>query len=256
MNHLRMNASQSPASILLIGEKIFDAPQVDVYDALHDVSVLAEVIPGCEGFVRHDDGSGRALIVITIGPVDCRFELSTRLIGDSRPQGFAVSGVADAGSVLGSVTGEAHVILSPIDASTTSLSYEVAAAPAGRLAEFSKARLESTASSLLEECFARLELLIEPRGEKGPAVLPAAVPMPQLIATHTFVPREDVSPLLEGSDETQREPAATARQWPEFGTRTLAEPMTSIDDGADEQPSPAGAHTAEPQNVANADEVP
>ncbi|MEM0908517.1 MAG: hypothetical protein AAGJ94_14205, partial [Pseudomonadota bacterium] len=47
-----------------------------------------------------------------------------------------------------------------------------------------------------------------------------------------------------------------ARQWPEFGTRTLAEPMTSIDDGADEQPSPAGAHTAEPQNVANADEVP
>lgn len=126
-----------------------------LWERLHDMSVLAACLPGCESLERQEDGSLKAIIVSKLGPIRARFVSRLQIEDLEAFHRYRLTGTGDSGQT-GSAKGEATISLRDGTAATTMLSYDAKVAVTGRLAQIGGRLLQGTAESFAADFFAKL----------------------------------------------------------------------------------------------------
>jgi len=136
-----------------------EAPMQTVYAALNDPVVLMACIPGCEVLVKRSDTELEAKVVLKIGPMKARFSGNVTLNVSGAPQRFSISGNGN-GGIAGFAKGGADVVLKE-EGSATILSYVAKAEIGGKMAQLGSRLVQSTASKLSGQFFARFRETVE-----------------------------------------------------------------------------------------------
>lgn len=133
------------------------SPQA-VWDALHDDSVLARSIPGCEEVRKISDTEFKAKAMVKIGPVKARFEGHVQIAPRAPDKGFThaltLKGEGQGGAA-GFARGESDVRLAADGEGRTTLEYAAKAIVGGRLAQLGQRLIGGAAKSLADEFFAK-----------------------------------------------------------------------------------------------------
>ncbi|UCH75682.1 MAG: carbon monoxide dehydrogenase subunit G [Rhodospirillales bacterium] len=153
------------------GEYRIPAPRQAVWDALNDVEVLKQCIPGCEELVRNGEHAFDAKVVAKVGPVRAKFGGAVELSDIDPPNGYTISGQGQGGAA-GFAKGGATVKLAE-DGADTVLSYTVDATVGGKLAQIGSRLIDATAKKFADDFFSRFADLVG-----GPAEEVAAAPAP------------------------------------------------------------------------------
>ncbi len=144
----------------LTGEKIIAAPRQRVYDALHDTMIIRKSVPGCQVLNRVADDRYEATIALNLGPLKSSFFGTIQVYNVDPPSGYSLRAEAS-GGLSGNASGDAHVALASVDATTTNLAYYIRAEMNGKLAELDRRQLDDAARALVAEFFSRLQESLE-----------------------------------------------------------------------------------------------
>ena len=151
------------------------APEA-VWAALHDETMLAQAIPGCEAVEKLSANAFKARAVVKIGPVKARFEGRVELAEHAPEAGFShaltLKGEGQAGPA-GFARGESEVRLAR-EGSGTGLHYDAKAVVGGRLAQVGQRLIDGAAKSLADEFFAKFASLMQARETPQPQVAASA----------------------------------------------------------------------------------
>jgi carbon monoxide dehydrogenase subunit G len=129
-----------------------------VWDALHDDTVLAKSIPGCEEVRKLSDSEFEARAMVRIGPVQARFEGRVQITPLAPEPGFSHALTLRAegkGGAAGFARGESHVRISADGNGGATLEYAAKAVVGGRLAQLGQRLIDGAAKSLADEFFTK-----------------------------------------------------------------------------------------------------
>lgn len=135
------------------------APVGVVYAALNDPIVLKACIPGCQDLVRHSENELEATVVLKIGPMKVRFSGQVILDKSAAPHRFSIAGTGS-GGIAGFAKGGAAVTLE-VDGPDSILRYQATAEIGGKMAQLGSRLVQSTASKLSAQFFARFVQIVE-----------------------------------------------------------------------------------------------
>jgi carbon monoxide dehydrogenase subunit G len=129
-----------------------------VREALHNQSVLARSIPGCEVVRKLFDTEFKAKAMVKISPVKARFEGQVQLAPRAPEPGYThaltLKGEGQGGAA-GFARGESDVRLAPDGQGRTILEYAARAIVGGRIAQVGQRLIDGAAKSLADEFFAK-----------------------------------------------------------------------------------------------------
>nr|WP_232372636.1 carbon monoxide dehydrogenase subunit G [Acuticoccus mangrovi] len=189
----------------MTGERVINAPQSRVFDALRDPVILRQAIPGCQALTRLSDERYEITAGLKIGSARSTFVGIIEVTKAEPPNSYALSGNADGGH-LGTATGGAHIALAAIDADSTNLAYQMAVALSGDLASIPDTILQSTAKTLAAEFFSRLSLLLEDDAPPAALTEPASQRRPS-------PPHDRGAEALPEFPESREPDASAADEW-------------------------------------------
>nr|WMC97169.1 carbon monoxide dehydrogenase subunit G [Aminobacter aminovorans] len=135
------------------GEQLIPAPKDAVWDALNDIAILKECIPGCTFLEKQDDGSLAAKSVLKIGPIKATFLGKVTFSNIVPGESYSIAGEGQ-GGVAGFAKGGADVHLKVAEGGTM-LIYMAKADIGGKLAQLGSRLIDSTAKKLAGEFFER-----------------------------------------------------------------------------------------------------
>ncbi len=138
----------------MTGDYLIPAPRQAVWDALNDLAVLKEAIPGCESIEWTSPTEIDAVVTAKIGPVKASFKGVITLSDLDPPQAYTIRGEGKGGAA-GFARGGAKVRLQE-EAEGTRLIYTVDASVGGKIAQVGGRLITSAAKKLADEFFARL----------------------------------------------------------------------------------------------------
>ncbi len=161
------------------GKYAIPAAPDQVWEALHDASMLMAAIPGCEAVEKLSPNQFKARATLKIGPVKARFEGKVELQQTPAPEGVAYAATLKGegqGGAAGFARGESQVRLSA-DGSGTLLEYDAKATIGGRLAQVGQRLIDGAAKALADEFFTKFASQMQAREQPAPvAEPPAAAP--------------------------------------------------------------------------------
>jgi carbon monoxide dehydrogenase subunit G len=138
----------------MTGDYLISAPRQAVWDALNDLAVLKQAIPGCESIEWISPTQIDAMVTAKIGPVKASFKGLITLSDLDPPKSYYIRGEGKGGAA-GFAKGGAKVRLEE-DAQGTRLIYTVDASVGGKIAQVGGRLITSAAKKLADEFFARL----------------------------------------------------------------------------------------------------
>lgn len=141
----------------------FDIPvnRQQVWEALNDLQVLAQCIPGCESIERESDTEMLAKMTAKIGPVKARFESRIRLSNINPPESYTISGEGKGGPA-GFGKGSAEVALAETDGNTI-LRYTATLQVGGKLAQIGSRLVGGAARKIANDFFGKfVEVVAHP----------------------------------------------------------------------------------------------
>ena len=145
------------------GEFDIAADRQRVWEALNDLEMLAQCIPGCESFERESDTEFLAKMRAKIGPVKARFESRILLSNLDPPHSYTISGEGKGGPA-GFGKGSADVTLAESDGGTT-LRYTATLHVGGKLAQVGSRLVGGVVSKLANDFFGKFaDLVAQPAG--------------------------------------------------------------------------------------------
>jgi len=168
----------------MTGQYRIEAPRETVWQALNDVEVLRQCIPGVEEIEKTSDTSFTAKVRAKVGPVSARFAGEVTLSDLDPPNGYTISGEGKGGAA-GFAKGGARVRLAD-DGAATLLSYDVDAQVGGKLAQIGSRLIDGTAKKMADDFFSRFAATVG-----AGAAEPAAAPAPAAAAVPEAAPAED-----------------------------------------------------------------
>ncbi len=137
----------------MTGEYRVPAPRETVWQALNDVEVLRQSIPGCDEIEKTSDTSFTAKVTAKVGPVKAKFSGAVTLSDIDPPNGYTISGEGTGGAA-GFAKGGAQVTLEE-DGDGTLLKYTVNATVGGKLAQIGSRLIDSTSKKMANEFFGK-----------------------------------------------------------------------------------------------------
>jgi len=164
----------------MTGQYRIEAPRETVWQALNDVEVLRQCIPGVEEIEKTSDTSFTAKVRAKVGPVSARFAGAVTLSDLDPPNGYTISGEGKGGAA-GFAKGGAKVRLED-DGAATLLHYDVNAQVGGKLAQIGSRLIDGTAKKMADDFFSRFATVVgateaaAPSGAPAPAAAAAAKP--------------------------------------------------------------------------------
>ncbi|KIC38487.1 carbon monoxide dehydrogenase [Ruegeria sp. ANG-R] len=129
------------------------APRDVVYQALNNVDVLRECIPGCEELTQASPDQLEAKVVLKIGPVKAKFAGEVTLDTSNAPDGFSLMGEGKGGAA-GFAKGGADVTLTE-DGDETILKYTAKVDIGGKIAQLGSRLIAGTAKKLSGKFFTK-----------------------------------------------------------------------------------------------------
>ncbi|KQU71524.1 carbon monoxide dehydrogenase [Aminobacter sp. DSM 101952] len=137
----------------MTGEQLIPAPREAVWNALNDITVLKDCIPGCTFLEEQEDGSLAAKSVLRIGPIKATFSGKVTFSNIIPMEGYCIVGEGQ-GGVAGFAKGGADVHLRDAEGGTM-LVYTAKADIGGKLAQLGSRLIDSTSKKLAGEFFER-----------------------------------------------------------------------------------------------------
>jgi len=128
-------------------------PQQVAWDALNDVDLLKQCIPGCESI--EPDGENAYLLALTaaVGPVKARFKGRMALLDIAAPDSYTIQ-FDGQGGAAGFGKGSAKVTLAA-EGDETLLTYAVQAQVGGKIAQIGSRLVDAAARKMADAFFAR-----------------------------------------------------------------------------------------------------
>ncbi|MCG8558822.1 MAG: carbon monoxide dehydrogenase subunit G [Hyphomicrobiales bacterium] len=143
----------------LNGQQTIKASRDAVYEALNNVDVLKQCVPGCESLEKTSDTEMSAVVALKIGPVKAKFNGAVTLTNLNAPESYTIVGEGSGGAA-GFAKGSADVTLSE-QGDETLLDYQVKADVGGKLAQLGNRLIDSTAKKLSNEFFVKFGEIVE-----------------------------------------------------------------------------------------------
>ena len=167
----------------LASQQMLPVAQPQAWDALNDIELLKQAIPGCESMTATSEFQYELVVTAAIGPVKARFKSKLTLSDVQAPNSYTMQ-FDGQGGPAGFGKGTAKVRLSPADGGNTLLNYTVNAQVGGKIAQVGSRLVDMAAQKMAKDFFVNFEKAISakyapPAPPEAPA---AAVARPSLIA--------------------------------------------------------------------------
>ena len=149
----------------LQGDFHFDAPRDEVWAALLDPEVLAQVMPGCEKLELVGENAYEGTLKIKVGPVQGKFKGKVALSDIDAPNGYTLD--VDGRGAPGFVKAKSTVLLADEDGGTQ-MSYEAEAQVGGKVASVGQRLLDSSAKAIIKQSLEGLNHILKAKLEPEP----------------------------------------------------------------------------------------
>ena len=130
-----------------------------VWQALNNINILKQCIPGCESFEKESDTIFNVTATNQIGPMNATFSGKINLTNIQKNQSYTLSGEGQ--SSVGFANGSADIILSEENESTT-LNYEVNVNVGGKIAQLGSRLIDGVAKKMTDYFFGRFADIVSP----------------------------------------------------------------------------------------------
>ncbi len=157
----------------LNGERLLPVDRQRAWEALNDIALLQQCIPGCQSMTRTGPDQYAAVVNAAVGPVKTRFQGSFSLADIVVPTGYTLRFEGNGGAT-GFARGQAQVSLEDRGAAQTLLRYRATAQVGGKLAQIGSRLVDAAAGAMADKFFAAFAQQLAPPA--GAAVQAGAAP--------------------------------------------------------------------------------
>ena len=158
----------------LTSQQTLPVGQAQAWEALNDISLLKESIPGCEGITPTGENQYEVLITAAIGPVRAKFKGKLQLENIVPPTSYTLR-FDGQGGAAGHGKGAADIRLEAAGAQTTVLHYNATASVGGKIAQIGSRLVDMAAQKMATEFFETFNAKLQLRYGVV-AAAPAAAP--------------------------------------------------------------------------------
>jgi hypothetical protein len=163
----------------LTSQQTLPVAQAQAWEALNDISLLKECIPGCDGITATGEHQYEVLITAAIGPVKAKFKGKLQLENLQPPTSYMLR-FEGQGGAAGHGKGTAEVKLESTGPRSTVLHYTAKATVGGKIAQLGSRLVDMAAQKMATEFFATFNTKLQERYQVAPEPVPAvAEPAPQ-----------------------------------------------------------------------------
>ncbi len=157
----------------LASQQTLPVTRDQAWEALNDMDLLRQAIPGCESITATGENQFELLVAAAIGPVKARFKSKLKLLDIAAPESYTMQ-FDGQGGAAGFGKGTAKVKLVQVAPHETVLEYAVNAQVGGKIAQVGSRLVDMAAQKLAQEFFDNFRRLITERYPLPPEVAAAA----------------------------------------------------------------------------------
>lgn len=137
-------------AIRLEKDYLLNIPREDIWDAIQDPEVLAEILPNCESLDPVGDDEFIANIEVKIGPIKSKFKSTLSIVDKHRPETYLFN-VQGTGT-KGHMSGKGSILLSENETGTN-LNFIAVGNVGGIIARVGQRLIEATGKRLMDQGF-------------------------------------------------------------------------------------------------------
>ncbi len=146
----------------LTNQQTLPVTQAQAWEALNDISLLQQAIPGCESITATGDNQFDALIVAAIGPVKAKFKGKLQLEDLQPPTSYTLR-FEGQGGAAGHGRGHAEIRLESTGPRQTVLHYTAHATVGGKIAQIGSRLVDMAAQKMATDFFEKFNLKLQER---------------------------------------------------------------------------------------------
>ena len=162
----------------LTHQQTLPVTQAQAWEALNDISLLQQAIPGCESLTPSGDNQFEVLITAAIGPVKAKFKGKLQLENLQPPTSYTLR-FEGQGGAAGHGKGNAEIRLEATGPRETVLHYTAHATVGGKIAQIGSRLVDMAAQKMATDFFEAFNARLQERYAVVAAPVPAAAPVPQ-----------------------------------------------------------------------------
>ena len=155
----------------LTSQQTLPVGQAQAWEALNDITLLQQAIPGCEGINPAGEGQYEVVVMAAIGPVKARFKGKLQLENLQPPTSYTLR-FEGQGGAAGHAKGHADVRLESTGAHTTVLHYNAQASVGGKIAQIGSRLVDMAAQKMATDFMEAFNKALQAR--HGASAAPAA----------------------------------------------------------------------------------
>ncbi len=160
----------------LTNRQTLPVSQAQAWEALNDIDLLRQSIPGCEAIKPLGDNKYEVLITAAIGPVKAKFKGKLQLENLQPPTSYTLR-FEGQGGAAGHGKGNADVRLEAAGPASTVLHYTAKATVGGKIAQIGSRLVDMAAQKMATEFFETFNAKLQEK-YPAPAAPPAAAAAP------------------------------------------------------------------------------
>ena len=162
----------------LTSQQTLPVAQAQAWEALNDISLLKECIPGCDGITATGEHQYEVLITAAIGPVKAKFKGKLQLENLQPPTSYTLR-FEGQGGAAGHGKGHAEIKLEATGPRTTVLHYTAHATVGGKIAQIGSRLVDMAAQKMANDFFSTFNTKLQERYQVAPEPEVVAAPAPQ-----------------------------------------------------------------------------
>jgi carbon monoxide dehydrogenase subunit G len=136
----------------LSSQQTLPVGQAQAWEALNDITLLQQAIPGCEGITPLAENQYEVIVVAAIGPVKAKFKGKLQLENLQPPNSYTLR-FEGQGGAAGHGKGHADIKLESTGARETVLHYSAHASVGGKIAQIGSRLVDMAAQKMANEFF-------------------------------------------------------------------------------------------------------
>ncbi len=157
----------------LTNQQTLPVSQAQAWEALNDMSLLQQAIPGCESITATGENQYEALVTAAVGPVKAKFKGKLRLEELNPPQSYKLV-FEGQGGAAGHGKGSAEIRLDGVGPRETVLHYTANASVGGKLAQIGSRLVDMAAQKMVTEFFETFKARLQEKYGVVPEPAPVA----------------------------------------------------------------------------------
>ena len=167
----------------LTSQQTLPVAQAQAWEALNDIAMLKECIPGCDGITATGEHQYEVLITAAIGPVKAKFKGKLQLENLQPPNSYTLR-FEGQGGAAGHGKGSAEIRLESTGPRSTLLHYTAKASVGGKIAQLGSRLVDMAAQKMATDFFTTFNTKLQERYQVAPEPVPALVAAaPQSVVT-------------------------------------------------------------------------